>query len=90
MSTQAEKDGPPNISVRSFYVIEDAKRKLEKVCPRTVSCADVIAIAARDVVTLVSLLNRPVPLWSRYIRFGSNPDSQYFSCLSPVVLIGTY
>ncbi|CAN8253367.1 unnamed protein product [Cochlearia groenlandica] len=51
-SNQAEKDGPPNISVRSFYVIEDAKRKLEMACPRIVSCADVIAIAARDVVTL--------------------------------------
>ncbi|XP_010482534.1 PREDICTED: peroxidase 66 [Camelina sativa] len=52
VSNQAEKDGPPNISVRSFYVIEEAKKKLEKACPRTVSCADVIAIAARDVVTL--------------------------------------
>ncbi|KAF8105023.1 hypothetical protein N665_0164s0038 [Sinapis alba] len=51
-SNQAEKDGPPNISVRSFYVIDNAKTKLEEVCPRAVSSADVIAIAARDVVTL--------------------------------------
>ncbi|KAF9625350.1 hypothetical protein IFM89_021738 [Coptis chinensis] len=47
-----EKTAIPNLSLRGYDIIDQAKAAIEKAFPGVVSCADIIALETRDVVAL--------------------------------------
>lgn len=52
--TGEKNAGPNKDSARGYEVIDAIKTRVEATCNATVSCADILALAARDGVSLVS------------------------------------
>ncbi|KAG9150250.1 hypothetical protein Leryth_009824 [Lithospermum erythrorhizon] len=71
-SFTGEKRATPNLnSARGFEVVDAIKAAVEKVCPGVVSCADVLAVAARDSVVVLGGPNWNVKLGRRDSRTAS-------------------
>jgi len=51
----SEQTSVRSFGMRNFKYVNTIKAAVEKECPLTVSCADIVALSARDAVAMVCL-----------------------------------
>ncbi|XVF82285.1 hypothetical protein PTKIN_Ptkin16aG0033800 [Pterospermum kingtungense] len=61
--TGSERRAKSSRTLRGFQVIDDIKAEIERRCPKTVSCADILTASARDATVLLG-----GPFWE--VTFG--------------------
>ncbi|GFQ05321.1 peroxidase 52 [Phtheirospermum japonicum] len=75
-SLKGEKGAAANLnSARGFKVVDSIKTELEDKCPGVVSCADILALAARDSVVILGGPDWNVELGRRDARTASLADA---------------
>ncbi|KAH7425474.1 hypothetical protein KP509_11G056200 [Ceratopteris richardii] len=67
----SELESPSNLGVRRLDIIDTLKARVEAACPQTVSCADIIAMASRDAVSLSGGPDIPL-LFGRFDGFEAS------------------
>ncbi|XP_038901940.1 peroxidase 2-like [Benincasa hispida] len=65
---ESELDAPGNQGIQGLNIVDDIKSAVEKACPRTVSCADILAIASKESIVLAGGPSWIVPLGRRDSR----------------------
>ncbi|XVE67580.1 hypothetical protein DITRI_Ditri08aG0171800 [Diplodiscus trichospermus] len=71
----SERRAEASKTLRGFQVIDDIKAEVEKLCPATVSCADILTAATRDATVLLGGPYWMVPYGRKDSRISNAKDA---------------